>query len=249
MEGRLSGRKALVTGGDSGIGRAVVLAFARQGADVAFVYNSDDRSAAATAGEVEEIGRRCRAIRADVGSEPDVVRVWQEALGALGGIDVLVNVAGVEQRGAWEDFALDDWERILRTNLTGSFLMIREGLRRGALRKGSRVVNTGSIQGFEGSADDPAYSSSKGAIHAMTKSLAKYLVDRRILVNCVSPGPVDTPMLRDQTPKLLAGSEQYPLGTASPDQIAQSYVFLASAAGDCFTGTILAPTAGKVVAS
>lgn len=246
--GRLQGRRTLITGGDSGIGRAVAVAFAREGADVAIVYDSDDASAAETSRLVRQHERRCIPVRADVSRPSEVERIYDEVTKSFGGLDVLVNNAGVEQRGAWEDYDLADWERVLRVNLTGYFLMIREALRGGHLQSGGRIINTGSIQGLEGSANDPAYSATKGGIHAMTKSLSKYLVERGILVNCVAPGPVDTPMLRDQSPKLLEGSKKYPLGVATPEQIAPCYVFFASEDGSAFTGEILAPTAGKVTA-
>lgn len=248
MPGRLQGRKAIVTGGDSGIGRAVAAAFAREGADVAIAYLDDRAGAAETRRQVVAAGRRCVAVQADVGVEAEVKRFYEEAMPALGGLDILVNNAGVEQRGRWEDYPVEAWERILRTNLIGYFLMIREALRGGHLREGGRIINTGSIQGIEGSPTDPAYSASKGAIHAMTKSLAKYLVDRKILVNCVAPGPVDTPMLRDQTPQLLEAEarEKYPLGVARPEQIAPAYVFFASDDGSFVTGQILPLTGGKV---
>lgn len=248
MAGRLQGKRAIVTGGDSGIGRAVAVAFAREGADVAIAYLDDQTGAAETRKQVEAAGRRCIAIQADVGSEEDVARFYEEAIPVLGGLDVLVNNAGVEQRGKWEDYSFEAWERILRTNVIGYFLMIREALRGGHLREGGRILLTGSIQGIEGSPTDPAYSSSKGAIHAMTKSLAKYLVDRRILVNCVAPGPVDTPMLRDQSPQLLESEarEKYPLGVATPEQIAPAYVYFASEDGSYVTGQILPLTGGKV---
>jgi NAD(P)-dependent dehydrogenase (short-subunit alcohol dehydrogenase family) len=249
VAGRLEGKKALITGGDSGIGRAVAIAFAREGADVAIVFNTDEKGAQETKRMVERERRRCLAFKADVGREPDVARVYREAVPELGGLDILVNNAGVEQRGKWEDFSLADWERILRTNLTGYFLMIREALRGDHLKQGARIINTGSIQGLEGSPTDPAYSTTKGGIHAMTKSLAKYLVDRRILVNCVAPGPVDTPMLQDQSAQLKKGSEKYPLGVAKPEQIAPCYVFFASEDASYITGEVLAPTGGKVTAA
>ncbi|MGI5860493.1 MAG: SDR family NAD(P)-dependent oxidoreductase [Myxococcales bacterium] len=128
MTGRLEGRKAIITGGDSGIGRAVAVAFAREGADVAVVYNADDAGARETARLVGEQGRRCVLVKADVGVEEDVVRVFREAVPALGGLDILVNNAAVEQRGKWEELELGAWNRILQTNLTGYFLMIREVL-------------------------------------------------------------------------------------------------------------------------
>ncbi len=249
MADRLQGKKALITGGDSGIGRAVALAFAREGADVAVVYNSDDESAAETRRLVEAEGRRCITVKGDVGNEQDVRRMYEEAVPALGGLDVLVNNAGREQRGKWEEFSLDDWDALIRTNLTGYFLMVREALRGDYLHEGGRIINTGSIEGLDGSATDPAYSASKGAIHTMTKSLAKYLTDRHILVNCVAPGPVDTPMLHSANPKRAkeGGGEKYPLGVAQPEQIAPSYVFFASEESSYITGEILAPTGGKII--
>lgn len=245
---RLKNKHALITGADSGIGQAVAVAFAKEGADVAVIYKSDDEGAADTAKKIEGLGRRCLLVRKDVSEPGQVGEAYDEVLEEFGSLDVLVNNAGVEQRGSWEDFELEDWERILSTNLTGYFLMIREALRRKALGEGGRIINTGSIQGLEGSADDPAYSASKGGIHAMTKSLAKYLVESGIRVNCVAPGPVDTPMLRDQSPYLLEGSSKYPLGVASPEDIAPAYVFFASDDSSAFTGEIFAPTAGKVTA-
>lgn len=248
MAGRLGGKKAIITGGDSGIGRAVAVAFAREGADVAIVFHSDDKGAQETRRLVEREGRRCLAVKGDVSREADVARIYREAVPELGGLDILVNNAAVEQRGKWEEYKLEDWERILRTNLTGYFLMIREALRGGHLREGGRIINTGSIQGLEGSATDPPYSTTKGGIHAMTKSLAHYLVERRILVNCVAPGPVDTPMLQDQTPQLKGKKDKYPLGVAKPEQIAPCYVFFASEDASYITGEVLAPTGGKVTA-
>lgn len=248
MAGRLQGKKAIVTGGDSGIGRAVAVAFAREGADVAIAYLDDRAAAAETRQQIEAAGRRCLAVQADVGIEAEVQRFYQEAIPMLGSLDILVNNAGTEQRGKWEDYPVEAWERLLRTNLIGYFLMIREALRGDHLRRGGRIINTGSIQGIEGSPTDPAYSTTKGGIHAMTKSLAKYLVERGILVNCVAPGPVDTPMLRDQTPELLEkeGGDKYPLGVAKPEQIAPAYVFFASEDGSYATGQILPLTGGKV---
>ena len=248
MAGRLQGRKAIVTGGDSGIGQAVAVAFAREGADVAITWFTDEDGAKETCRQVEAAGRKCIAVQVDVGREADVARFYAEVIPKLGGLDVLVNNAGTEQRGKWEDYPVEAWERLLRTNLIGYFLMVREALRGGHLKRGGRIINTGSIQGIEGSPTDPAYSTTKGGIHAMTKSLAKYLVDRGILVNCVAPGPVDTPMLRDQTPQLIEeeGGDKYPLGVAKPEQIAPAYVYFASDDGSYVTGQILPLTGGKV---
>jgi len=250
MAGRLGGKKALITGGDSGIGQAVAEAFAREGADVAIVFRNDVQGAQETKRKVEAHGRSCGLVQADVSDEGDVVRAVREGRAALSDeLHILVNNAGVEQRGQWESYDYDDFLRILRVNVGGYFLMAREVLRTGLLKEGGCIVNTGSIQGFEGSPGDPAYSASKGAIHTLTKSLAKYLLDRGIRVNCVAPGPVHTPMLEDQSPKYLEEKpEKYPLGVASPEQIAPAYVFLASDDGSYMTGQILALTGGKVVA-
>ncbi len=247
---RLEGKRAIITGGDSGIGRAVALAYAREGADVSIVYHTDRDGAEETCRLAGETGRRCLALQADVADEAQVRNLYERTAAELGGVDILVNNAAVEQRGKWEEFELADFERILRTNLVGYFLMVREGLRGNYLREGARIINTGSIQGLEGSATDPAYATTKGGIHAMTKSLAKYLVDRGILVNAVAPGPVDTPMLRDQTPQALEnqGGDKYPLGVARPEQIAPSYVFLASNDASYMSGEVIALTGGKVTA-
>jgi NAD(P)-dependent dehydrogenase (short-subunit alcohol dehydrogenase family) len=247
---RLNKKRALITGGDSGIGRAVAIAFASEGADSAIVYHTDEQGAAETKALVEKAGQRCTTIRADVSQEADAARIFAEAIPALGGLDILVNNAAVEKRGEWESFSLADFHRLMEVNLGGYFLMIREALRGKHLQENGRIINTGSIQGLEGSATDPAYSTTKGGIHAMTKSLAKYLIERRILVNCVAPGPVDTPMLKNQSPHIKEkdGGDKYPLGVATPEQIAPAYVFLASADADYLSGQVIALTGGKVTA-
>jgi NAD(P)-dependent dehydrogenase (short-subunit alcohol dehydrogenase family) len=164
MAGRLAGKRAIVTGGDSGIGRAVAVAFAREGASSAIVYLDDDASARETVALCARAGGTCVPVKADVGREDQVARLFAEATARLGGLDVLVSNAAVEQRGKWETFALADWERILRTNLTGAFLLVRAALAGGHLREGGKVIVTGSIQGLEGSATDPAYAASKGGL-------------------------------------------------------------------------------------
>lgn len=248
--GRLDGKKALVTGGDSGIGRAVSIAFAREGADVAINFiHGDDEDARRTKEDVLAAGREAMLLEGDIGDE-DVVRdIAAMAAENFGRIDILVNNAGLDDTGRLEDTTLDVWERIMKTNITGMFLMVKHCLP--LIPDGGRIINTGSIEGFEGNPTDLPYSASKGAVHSFTKSLSKYLVDRKILVNAVAPGPVDTPLLRAEHPELLksGGGDKYPLGIAQPEQIAGSYVFLASDESTYYSGEILAPTGGKVTAA
>jgi NAD(P)-dependent dehydrogenase (short-subunit alcohol dehydrogenase family) len=266
---RLLGKRALISGGDSGIGAATAVAFAHEGADVAIVFRSDTESAKKVKTEIEEIGQKCVMVKADIKSEDDVKRIFDQVQKEFGKtLDVLINNASYEKRGDWEEYSLEDFNFLLLNNVTGNFLMTREALKRDLMQKGARILFTGSIQGLEGSPNDPAYSASKGALHAMTKSLAKYLTKKGILVNCVAPGPVDTPMLhvrlclcflttpltlgprgkQENTPELLQkdGGEKYPLGVPKPESIAESFVFLASAAGDYYTGEILKPTSGML---
>lgn len=249
MPDRLTGKKAFITGGDSGVGRAVAIAFAHEGADVAIVYHTDQEGAEDTRREVEAEGRKAVVLQADVGNEEDVRRIFSEYADQMGSLDILVNNAAREKRGSWEEFSLAEWESLFRTNVGGYFLMAREALRGGHLKDGGRIINTGSIEGLDGSPNDPAYSATKGAIHTMTKSLAAYLVDRGILVNCVAPGPVHTPMLEAENPKRAreGGGKKYPLGVSTPDQIAPSFVFFASEDASYITGEVLAPTGGKII--
>ena len=189
MPGKLAGKKALITGGDSGIGRCIAIDFAREGADVAIVYRRDDAGSQETRREVEKFGQnRCICIKADVSVESEVQRVFKEATSSLGKLDILVNNAGEQQRGSWEDYSYDDFKRILINNIGGYFLMAKEALRGDYINEGGRIINTGSVQALEGSKTDPAYSATKGAIHTLTKSLAQYAMKKKIRVNCVAPG-------------------------------------------------------------
>lgn len=248
--GKLEGKKALITGGDSGIGRAVAVAFAREGADVAINYISgDDKDAQEAKSLVEERGRKAVVIEGDVGDEAQAKRIVEATVSELGGLDILVNNAGVEHRGSIEEIDYRTWQRVMKTNIDGMFLMSKYALAH--IPDGGRIINTGSIQGLEGNPDDIPYSASKGAVHSFSKSLAKHLVKRGILVNVVAPGAVETPMLKTESPEKLKarGGEKYPLGVAKPEQIAESYVFLASSDASYYSGEVLAPTGGHVTAA
>ncbi|HZD59693.1 MAG TPA: SDR family oxidoreductase [Anaerolineae bacterium] len=248
--GKLEGKKAIITGGDSGIGRAVAVAFAREGADVAINYiTGDEQDAQETKRMVEEKGRRAILIQADIGYEEQVKEILNIVMDEFGRIDILVNNAGVEHIAPIEEVDYALWQRIMKTNIDGMFLMTKYALPH--MPDGGRIINTGSIEGLEGNPTSIPYSASKGAVHTFTKSIARYLVDRRILVNAVAPGPVETPLAKREHPELIkaGGGEKYPLGVAKPEQIAETYVFLASDDASYYSGEVLAPTGGHVTAA
>ncbi|HET6230365.1 MAG TPA: SDR family oxidoreductase [Longimicrobiaceae bacterium] len=244
--GKLEGLAAIVTGGDSGIGRAVAIAFAREGADVAIGYESEkeDEDAAETKRWVEKAGRRCITHRFDV-REPEQCRgLVRAATEAFGRLDVLVNNAAyqMETEGI-EEITPEQLDRTFRTNIFGYIYMVQAALPH--LKAGAAIINTGSVTALEGNPGLIDYASTKGAIHTFTKSLANGLADRGIRVNCVAPGPVWTPLI----PATLSPEHVEKFGQdsvwkrpAQPVEIATSYVFLASADARYYTGEVLAPT-------
>lgn len=243
--GKLHGKATLITGGDSGIGRAVVTLFAREGADVAIVYLPQEKDDAAyTRKAIEREGRKCELIPGDVTDRKFCDRAVRETVGAFGRLDVLVNNAAYEQMQddprAISDEQLD---RTFRTNIFGYFYMVRAALAH--LKSGAAIINTGSICGLEGHGSLIDYAATKGAIHALTKSLAKNLRCLGIRVNCVAPGPVWT----DLNPKGDGdGGNKNPLErSAKPEEIAPAFVFLASPIDSPFiTGELLTLTGGNV---
>jgi NAD(P)-dependent dehydrogenase (short-subunit alcohol dehydrogenase family) len=250
--GKLDDLVALVTGGDSGIGRAVAVLYAREGADVAIAYLPEEQGdAEETARAVEAAGRRALLLPGDV-TEPDFARdAVQRTVDELGGLDILVNNAAYQQH---QDDVLDVtdevWEHTFRTNITGYFRMVKAALPH--LPEGGAIINTGSITGLEGSGHLLAYSATKGAIHAFTKSLAKSLVGRRIRVNCVAPGPVWTPLNPADAPaeEVAKFGQDTPFGRpAQPEEIAPAYVFFASNADSSYvTGEVMAQLGGETTA-
>jgi len=251
-EGRdlLRGRRALVTGGDSGIGRAVAVAFAKEGADVAVAYLSEDDDARRTAKLVEEAGRRCVLIRGDLSAEEACSVAVDRTVSELGGLDILVNnVAYQHPVDAPEDITTQQWERTFRTNIFSYFWVTRAGLPH--LPRGGAIINTGSINGLRGNNALIDYAATKGAVHAFTYSVAQALVDRQIRVNCIAPGPVWTPLIPSTMPpeKVESFGGQVPMQRAAqPDEIAPSYVFFASERlSSYYSGEILAPTGGETL--
>jgi NAD(P)-dependent dehydrogenase (short-subunit alcohol dehydrogenase family) len=250
--GKLQGKVALITGGDSGIGRAVALAYAEEGADIAIVYLNEHSDAQETQRMVQEIGRKCVLIPGDIGYERFCREAVERTVKEFGRFDVLVNNAAFQNQQEDLDAITDEqWERTFRTNIFGYFYMARAALKH--LKEGGAIVNTGSITGLEGSPKLLDYSATKGAIHAFTKSLAQNLVKRGIRVNCVAPGPVWTPLnpSDNKTPEQVSQfGKNTPMGRpAQPEEIAPAYVFFASPADSSYvTGEVLTLLGGEATA-
>jgi NAD(P)-dependent dehydrogenase (short-subunit alcohol dehydrogenase family) len=250
--GLLSGARALITGGDSGIGRAVAVAFAKEGADVAIAYLSEqeDDDAAHTAELVGKAGRRCVTIRGDLADEDNCQRAVDRTVTELGGLDVLVNnVATQQPADDLTQLSTGQWERTFRVNVFSFFWTTRAALKH--LPEGGCIINTASINGLRGNKSLIDYSATKGAVLAFTYSLAQALQDRGIRVNCVAPGPVWTPLIPSTlgADKVSSFGGQVPMGRAAqPDEIAPSYVFFASGRlSSYYSGEVLAPVGGETL--
>ena len=250
---KLLDKVALITGGDSGIGRAVAVLYAREGANVALVFlPQEKRDARETEQAVEREGRRCLLIPGDV-SDPEFCReAVEKTMEEFGKLDILVNNAAFQQhQEAIEDLTEEQWEKTFRTNIFGYFYMAKAAIPH--LKPGSAIVNTGSITGLEGNKQLLDYSSTKGAIHAFTKSLAQNLVEKKIRVNCVAPGPVWTPLnVADKSAEDAAehGKETPLERPAQPEEIAPAFVFFASEADSSYiTGEVLRLLGGETAAA
>ena len=251
--GKLAGKRALITGGDSGIGRAVGIAFAKEGADVAFAYLSEEREsedAEQTAALIRKAGRTALPLRADLTAEDQCVSVVERTAAELGGIDVLVNNVAYQQPAeSLEEISTEQWERTFRTNVFSFFWTTKAALAH--LPDGGAIVNTSSVNGLRGNKTLIDYSATKGAILAWTYALAQALEPRGIRVNCVAPGPVWTPLIPATFPeeKVESFGEQAPMGRpAQPDEIAPSYVFFASGElSSYYSGEVLAPIGGETL--
>lgn len=248
--GRLAGKVAIVTGADSGIGRAVAALFAREGADVAIVYLNEAADAEKTKAIVEAEGRRAIAIPADVGARKMCDRVVEQTVAELGRLDILINNAG-EQHPDQDirDISEEQLRRTFQTNIFGMFHMVQAALPH--LGEGAAIVNCTSITSYQGEKELLDYSSTKGAITAFTRSLALNLVDKGIRVNGVAPGPIWTPLNPSggSSPEKLAHfGEDTPMGRpGQPNEVAPAFLFLACDDASYMTGQVLHPNGGTIV--
>ncbi len=239
---KLKDKVALVTGGDSGIGRAVAVLFAREGADVAITHLAEAADADVTRQAVEAEGRRCLVLKGDVTDRETCLRHVAATLETLGRLDVLVNNAAFQVHASdFEDISPEHFDLTIRTNLHGYFFMAQAAVRH--MRPGSAIVNNGSVTGLRGSAGLIDYSMTKGGIHAFTRALSGNLIDRGIRVNCVAPGPVWSPLNpsdRDAEDVAHFGQGSKMGRPAQPEEVAPAFVFLASPhCSSYITGEIL----------
>lgn len=247
--GKLQDKVALITGGDSGIGRAVAIAFAKEGADVAIVYLNEHDDAKKTKQLVEAHGRRAVAIAGDIGDESFCASAVQQTVGEFGKLDILVNNAAEQHpQQSIEDISAQQLERTFRTNIFGMFFMTKAAVKH--LHEGSAIINTTSVTAYQGNPQLLDYSSTKGAIVAFTRALSQSLVKQGIRVNGVAPGPIWTPLIPATFPeeKVESFGKQVPMGRAGqPEEVAPSYVFLASDDASYISGQIIHPNGGTVV--
>jgi NAD(P)-dependent dehydrogenase (short-subunit alcohol dehydrogenase family) len=247
--GRLAGKVAIITGGDSGIGRAVAVLFAREGADVAIVYREEHADAEETAAVVRQEGRDCLAIAGDIGSEEFCRGAVDQVLGRFGRLDVLVNNAAEQhEQDSIADISEQQLVRTFQTNVFGYFFMTKAALPH--LREGATIVNTTSVTAFKGSPQLLDYSSTRGAIVAFTRSLAEQLAGRRIRVNGVAPGPIWTPLIPASfdEERVAKHGANTPMGRpGQPNEVAPCHLFLACEDSSYMTGQILHPNGGSIV--
>ncbi|MGV9558258.1 SDR family oxidoreductase [Streptomyces sp. NPDC003401] len=244
--GRLEGRRAVVTGGDSGIGRAVVLAYAREGADVLFTHlDEEEDDARETARLVEDAGRKAVAVPCDIREESRCRALIDRAVAEFGGIDVLVNNAAYQmsQPDGIEAITTEQFDRVLRTNLYGMFWLTKFALPH--MPRGACVINSTSVQAYQPSPHLLDYAMTKGAIVTFTHGLAQMVAERGIRVNAVAPGPVWTPLIPATMPDTTEFGKQSPMGRpAQPAELAPAYVYLASQEAGYITAEILNATGG-----
>lgn len=248
--GRLDGKVALITGADSGIGRAVAALFAREGADIAILYLLEDEDAADTRKIVEAEGRRAIIIKADIGSKKMCDRAVAQVMDEFGRLDILVNNAGEQHPDKdIRDITEEQLQRTFQTNIFGMFYLVQAALAH--LGAGSTIINCTSVTMYQGSGELLDYSSTKGAITAFTRSLSENLVKKGIRVNAVAPGPIWTPLNPSggaSSEKLETFGENTPMGRpGQPNEVAPSFLFLACEDSSYMSGQVLHPNGGTIV--
>ena len=247
--GKLEGKVAIITGGDSGIGRSVAVLYAREGADVAILYLDQHQDAEETRTVVEQYGRRCLTFAGDVADREVCRKVIDETLAAFGKLDIVVNNAAEQHpQEKLEDISEEQWEKTFRTNIFGMFQMTKAALPH--LGKGASIINTTSVTAYKGSPQLLDYSATKGAITAFTRSLSMNLAERGIRVNGVAPGPIWTPLI----PSTFDADEVAEFGSntpmkrpGQPDEVAPAYVYLASSDAAYVSGQVIHVNGGTVV--
>jgi NAD(P)-dependent dehydrogenase (short-subunit alcohol dehydrogenase family) len=248
--GRLEGKRAIITGGDSGIGRAVAIAFAREGADVLISYLNEEQDALETVTWVEQAGRKAVAVPGDIGDEGHCQEIVRRATQAFGGLDLLINNAAFQKTyQSIEEITAEDLERTFRTNIFAMFFLCKAALP--TMNEGGAIVNVASIQAYQPSANLLAYAATKGAIVNFTKGLSEEAIERGIRVNAVAPGPVWTPLIPSTMPpeKTSQFGKDTPMGRpAQPAELAPAFVFLASNESSYITGEVIGVTGGKPLA-
>ncbi|KAL8511521.1 hypothetical protein ACS0TY_018066 [Phlomoides rotata] len=244
--GKLEGRKAIITGGDSGIGRAVAIAFAREGADVVISYLNEDVDAKETARYVEEAGKKAVLIPGDISNEEQCKKIVDQAIEELGGIDILVNNAAFQMtHKSLQELSSEELDHTFKTNIYAMFYLCKA--LEPHLKPGSTVVNTTSVNAYKPSPQLLAYATTKGAIQNFTAGLAQLWADKGIRVNCVAPGPIWTPLIPSTMPpeKFKTFGQDTPLKRAGqPAELAAAYVLLASNDSSYMTGSTVQVTGG-----
>lgn len=247
--GRLTDKVAIITGADSGIGRAVAIAFAREGADVVISYLDEDDDARDTAEWIEKAGRRVLLVPGDITSEAHCRAIVDKTVEAFGRVDILVNNAAFQRTyGAIDEISTKEWEKTFQTNIHAPFYLARAAVAH--MKSGSAIINTTSIQSRQPSSHLLAYASTKGAISNFTAGLAEMLAEQGIRVNAVAPGPIWTPLIPSTMPaeKTQSFGKQTLLGRAGqPAELAGAYVLLASELGSFMTGAVIPVTGGEIM--
>jgi NAD(P)-dependent dehydrogenase (short-subunit alcohol dehydrogenase family) len=247
--GKLRDKVALITGGDSGIGRAVAIVYAKEGADVAISYLNEEDDAKETQRQVEQEGRRCVLIAGDIGDEQHCQQAVAQTVRELGRLDILVNNAAEQHpQDSIEQISAEQLERTFRTNIFSFFYLTKAALKH--LKPGSAIINTTSVTAYKGSPQLLDYSATKGAIVAFTRSLSQALIEQGIRVNGVAPGPIWTPLIPSTFPpdKVASFGADVPMQRpGQPEEVANCYVFLATDDSSYIAGQILHPNGGEVV--
>lgn len=247
--GKLEGKAAIISGGDSGIGRAVAIAFAREGADVAVLYLNEHKDARETKRLVEAEGGRCLLIAGDIGRQEFCKKAVQQTVKEFGRLDIVVNNAAEQhERNEFLNISKEQLERTFRTNIFAYFFLAQAAVPH--MKEGAAIINTTSVTAYRGSSHLIDYASTKGAIVGFTRSLSKNLIEKGIRVNGVAPGPIWTPLIPAsfKEEEVESFGTQVPMGRAGqPSEVAPCYVFLASSDSSYMSGQVLHPNGGEVV--